>query len=87
MRVAALALVFAGGLALSACAGPRLQTAELPCAGVYQTTECIEARRKFELGLMPRPHEMTARERADLSNRRLQGELEYARSRAGETPR
>ncbi|MBA4804126.1 MAG: hypothetical protein H2038_05695 [Brevundimonas sp.] len=87
MKVAASALIPIAALAASACASPSLRTAELPCAGVRQTAECIEARRQSELGLTPRSHQMTARERGELSSQRLERELDYARSRPGGVPR
>lgn len=73
-------------LAASSCA-PAPQTAGLPCAGPRQSAECIEARRLSALGLTPRPHEMTRRERGELANDRLERELDYARNRSDEQPR
>jgi hypothetical protein len=74
-------------MAAASCAAPAAETAGLPCAGPRQSAECIEARRLSALGLTPRPHEMTRRERGELANDRLERELDYARNRAAEQPR
>ena len=87
MKVLALALLPLIVVAASSCATADRQTAELPCAGPDQSPECIEARRLSALGLTPRPHQMTDRERGELANHQLERELDYARSRAGEAPR
>ena len=87
MKLAAPVYLALIALAAASCATPAPETAGLPCAGPRQSAECIEARRLSALGLTPRPHEMTRRERGELANARLERELDYARNRPGEQPR